>query len=118
MKDAIDLIEKEFPDQSKPEDFVEAHEDNPRTEAFGEFFQVILDRDDPNALNDSDAVFSVTFNLSWKERLKVLLTGRYDAMIGPFLSEAVGFGICWQHQDILKTLRDFTRKTSEGESSE
>lgn len=105
MKDTIELIESEFPDQSRPEKFVEAHEGNPRTEAFGDFFQLLMDEGDPKALNDSDAEFSVTFDLSWKQRIKVLLTGKYDAMIGPLLTEAVGFGICWQHYDILETLR-------------
>lgn len=111
VKDAIDLIEEEYPDQSHPREFVKAHEGKPRTEAFGEFFQKILDAEDPQVLEDEDARFSVTFNLSWWERLKVLFTGKYDAMVGPLLTESVGFGICWQHQEILDKLNE--RKNEE-----
>lgn len=109
-RDAIELIKNEYPDQSKPYEFIKAHEDNPRTEAFGDFFQKMLDTEDPRALEDQDAEFSVTFNLDWSERLETLLTGKYDAMIGPLLTEAVGFGICWQQQDILGLLDKQKRK--------
>ena len=114
MKDAIEAIESQFTDQSDPEDFIEAHQDSERTEAFADFFQLLVDVNDVQALNDSDAKFNVTFKLSLWERLKVLFTGRYNAMVGPLLTEAVGFGICWQHQDILRTLREAAEKTTEG----
>jgi hypothetical protein len=103
---SVELIEQDFPDQGNPEEFVEAHRDTEKTGAFADFFQLLIDTGDPQALDDKDAKFTVTFGLSFWERLKILLTGKYDAMIGPLLTESVGFGICWQHQDILETLRN------------
>ena len=112
-EEAIKLIESEFPNQNKPEDFIEAHRGSEDREAFAEFFQLLVDTDNVNQLNDSDAKFSVTFRLSLWERVKALFTGGYKADIGPLLSESVGFGVCWQHQDILQTLEDNRNKAGE-----
>ena len=111
MKHASEVIRESF--EVEPKRFVEANAEDERTEAFSQYFQMMLDEGSPNAVDDCSLI--IQYNLSWFDRIKALLSGKYRGEVGVFVAQGVGFGISWQHHDILDALKleDKDNKTTD-----
>jgi len=112
VKEVIEELEQEYAGVELPEAYVEENKGDERTEAFAEFFQKMLDAEAIDGVDDYR--FTMTYNLTWLDRLKALLFGQYKAEVGPLVAQGVGFGVSWQHYELLEWLRKY-EVTSSGE---